>query len=375
MKKIMLSLVVFSSLLFPIGTQAMEVTFLNPGKEGERFWDMVTETMRAAAKDLGIDLEVIYAQRNRVKMATLGRQITARENPPDYLILVNEEQAAEKIFLSSQGTKIKVLMLLSDFLPAQRETVGFLGSENPNLLGAVIPDYHAAGRRMMQALYHCAEDLRKQGPYHMLALGGDQLTPASIGRNQGAMLVIQEQPDITLDRFLYANWNQQEASNLTDRYLKWAARNGIQPSAIWAANDPIALGARDALVANSLTPGEDVCLVGLNWSSQGLAMVRSGEMLLTDGGHFLGRAWSMVMLHDYHQRRLKGDTAPLGRVNFQMQSIDNNNIDQYTLNLGDENWNKIDFRGFSLLPSQNYGDYDFSLQNVFSQIKLTKRYP
>ena len=51
---------------------AMSVTFINPGKQGEKFWDMVSQTMQAAADDLDITLEVIYAQRNRVQMRKLG---------------------------------------------------------------------------------------------------------------------------------------------------------------------------------------------------------------------------------------------------------------------------------------------------------------
>ena len=172
-----------------------------------------------------------------------------------------------------------------------------------------------------------------------------------------------------MDRFLYANWNEQEASDLTASYLQWAQRNGIQPRAVWAANDPIAIGASEALKANHLKPGEDVCLVGLNWSAQGLAMVQRGEMLLSDGGHFFAGAWAMVMLHDYHQRSLSGNHSQPGQVTFQMQSIDQANIDLYRQKLGDENWEKIDFRGFSLTPLQDYTEYDFSLENVFLQIK------
>lgn len=357
-----------SSLLACTSAQAMEVTFLNPGTEGERFWDMVTETMRAASKDLDIDLEVVYAQRNRVKMAALGLEITARETPPDYLILVNEEQAAQKILLSSQNAGIKTLMLLNDFLPSQREAVGFPGEGN-SLLGAVVPDNHAAGKRMMQALLDCVEKNKTSKPYHVLALGGDKLTPASLERNAGAMSVVNQQTEIKLDRFLYANWNQQDAAKLTDRYLKWANNNGVQPSAIWAANDPIAMGANQALKANNLKAGKDVCLVGLNWSAQGLQMVRSGEMLLTDGGHFFAGAWSMIILHDYHLRSQDGDDRVPGRISFQMQSINSANIDRYSKVLSDENWEKIDYRGFKLAPAHSYSDYDFSLQRVFSQIK------
>ncbi|WP_415881893.1 ABC transporter substrate-binding protein [Neptuniibacter sp. QD34_54] len=346
----------------------MNVTFINPGKQGERFWDMVTETMQAAATDFNIKLEVIYAERNRVEMASLGIKATQREVPPDYLILVNEEQAAEKIILAAAEKKIKTLMLLSDFLPKQRDRVGFPGGKNPHLLGAITPDYFAAGKRMMTALLHCAEQKQHKTPYHVLAIGGDQLTPASIGRNEGALSVIKQHNELKLDRFLYANWNQKDAERLTRKYLHWAQQNQIIPSVIWAANDPIAFGAKAALEAHNLKAGEDVCLVGLNWSSEGLKLVKNGEMLLTDGGHFLGGAWSMVLLHDYHQQQLKGIDTPIGDIRFQMQSIDKTNINLYLSHLGNEQWNKIDFTQFALSDVDGSTDYDFSLEKVFSSI-------
>lgn len=355
-------------IVFPISASAMEVTFLNPGKQGERFWDMVTETMQAAAADFDIQLEVVYAQRNRIKLVELGKQITSRDNPPDYLILVNEEQAADKVFKSTQGTEIKTLMLLNDFLPRQRTSVGYPGDEGSNLLGSIVPDNEAAGRRMMQALLDCAENKNVAPPYHILAIGGDRTTPASLDRNNGALAVVKGNDQLKLDRFLYANWNQTEAEELTSNYLRWAARNNISPIGIWAANDPIALGAKAGLTKAGYSPGSDVCLVGLNWSKQGLNMVKNGEMILTDGGHFLAGAWSIILLHDYHRNSEKSGTEVPGRVNFQMQSIDQNNLAPYLHFLGDENWGKINFSRFSLSEGLSYSNYDFSLENVFQSI-------
>lgn len=347
----------------------MSVTFVNPGKEGERFWDMVTETMRAAAADFDIELEVIYAQRNRVRMAEQGIAVTQRETPPDYLILVNEEQAAEKILLAASQKRIRTLMLLNDFLPEQRTRVGLPGGVHKNLLGAITPDNFGAGKRMMLALRHCANQSNVQSPYHFLAIGGDKLTPASIDRNGGALAVVNNhQNEIKLDRFLYANWNRAEAKALTHRYLQWAKRNQITPAAIWSANDPIAFGAREALQENGLQAGKDVCMVGLNWSAEALRLVRSGELLLSDGGHFLAGAWSMVLLKDYHFRQKRGNDQPIGSVRFQMQSIDATNVEQYLTHLGDEDWDKIDFNRFLLGDSSKNHDYDFSLKHVFNSI-------
>lgn len=356
------------SMLFSSASLGMSVTFLNPGKQGERFWDMVTETMQAAAEDFQIDLEVIYAERNRVRMTQLGVAVTQRDSPPDYLILVNEEQAAEQILLAASRKQIRTLMLLNDFLPQQHARVGQPG-DNPYLLGAIIPDNFSAGKRMMTALLQCVQQRHLQPPSHVLAIGGDQLSPASIDRNNGALAVLEANTDkVTLDRFLYANWNQQEAESLTLRYLKWAKRNQVKPAAIWSANDPIAFGAHTALTASGYTPGKDICMVGLNWSAQGLERVKSGELLLTDGGHFLAGAWAMVLLHDYHARLQQGQDKPIGHVQFQMQSIDSNNVERYLDSLGDENWGKIDFTRFLQDDKPDSNTYDFSLNHVLNTI-------
>jgi len=365
MKLLLKSSVIFLLSLFSNFCFAIEVTFVNPGKQGERFWDMVTETMKAAAEDFDINLEVLYAQRNRLNMTKLGVEVTQRLSPPDYLILVNEEQAAEKILQASKGKDIRILMLLNDFLPEQQDRIGSPAS-NPNLIGSIVPDNFGAGQRMMQALQECASKKDLEKPLHMLAIGGDQLTPASIDRNNGALSVIKNNPEIHLDRFLYANWNQQEAEQLTTNYLQWTKRNNITPTAIWSANDPIAMGAWQAMLREGLSSNQ-ICLVGLNWSADGLKMVKQGDMLLTDGGHFLAGAWSMVLLHDHHNKRQQNPATKLGRVSFQMQSIDQHNIDQYLEKLGDENWNIINFKGFSLKSTEK--EYSFTLDRVLSLSK------
>ncbi|WED25723.1 ABC transporter substrate-binding protein [Vibrio sp. DW001] len=363
-------LILLSSLtLFPSISYATNVIFLNPAKKGDRFWDMVTETMVAAADDFDMTLEVIYADRSRSKMMHLGKEIANRPNPPDYLILVNEEQSAETVFLETLGSDIKTLMLLNDFTPIQHERIEFAMLGNQNLVGSVIPDNYSAGQRQMQALHLCAKPLADNKLIHMLAIGGDKVTPASIERNLGALSVIRKNDDIVLDRFLYANWSQEEARRLTDSYIKWSIQTNIQATAIWAANDLIAIGAKQAIEANGLNAGTDICVVGLNWSMQGLKLVKSGHLVATDGGHFLAGAWALVALNDYHTRTDNNNKTPLGKIHFQMQSIDSTNVDQYLTKLGDENWSKINFKGFELTNEQSYSDYDFSLQNVFAQIE------
>jgi ABC-type sugar transport system substrate-binding protein len=86
------------------------------------------------------------------------------------------------------------------------------------------------------------------------------------------------------------------------RYLDWTAataekwvcdfiQTGPRIDALWAANDPMALGAMTALREGGYAPGKDVLIGGVNWSHDAVDKVLDGEMVVTHGGHFLLGAW------------------------------------------------------------------------------------
>ena len=151
---------------------ALNVTFINPGNQGEHFWDMVTDTMKAAAIDLDISLEVFYADRNRIQMQNIGISVTRRQQKPDVILIVNEEQA-------------------SDWQEV--------------MLGSLTPNNFGAGARMMEALIQCASEIEKKDSINLLMIPGDQLTPASIERSEGGLSILKQQPNVILHRFLFAN--------------------------------------------------------------------------------------------------------------------------------------------------------------------------
>lgn len=348
---------------------ALEVTFINPGKQGERFWDMVTDTMTAAANDLDISLEVIHADRSRIKMQDIGISVNSRKQKPDVILIVNEEQASDSIVRAASEQGVKVLMLLNDLLPDQKIDLQHeLATDwQKVMLGSITPNNFGAGARMMEALTQCASELEKTDSINLLMIGGDQLTPASIERNEGGLSILKQQPHVILHRLLFANWNQKDAQQLTDKYLIWAKRNQIAPHAIWAANDPIAQGALNALKQHDFTAGVDTCLVGLNWSPEGLAMVHNKEMVHTDGGHFLAGAWSMVLLKDIFMQPTAHKT-PID-IRFEMQAINSQNIEQYQRVFGTETWTKIDFTRFLVHNKKSLQTYNFSMDALFQSVK------
>ena len=329
---------------------SLNVTFINPGYQGERFWDMVSSSMRAAADDLDIALEIHYAQRDRHSMQALAREVLSEASPPDYLVLVNEEQAAVELLEQAEARGIDVLFLLNGPSAEQRLHIGAPGERYHYWVGVIEPDNFAAGARMAEALLQAAP--KQTDPLPTLALLGDTLTPASIGRNGGMLDVLLEEPRIRLDRLLTAHWNQEEARTLTAGYLRWLARRNEAPALIWAANDPIALGAIEALQDAGFAPGEDVLLVALNWSPEGIRRVARGELLLTDGGHFLAGAWAMVMLRDLADSVIEVTDAS---VRFPMTALTASDVALYGHVLESPDWSHIDFTRFRYAAT----GYDF----------------
>jgi len=342
--------------------ERVNAVFVNPGKTGEVFWDLVSATMRAAGRQLDIDVEILNSERNRRNMIDLGMGVVTRSTPPDYLIIVNEEAAVTPVIEAANAAGIKTFLLSNAFAGAEADRYGRPRTVLRHWIGSLTPDMHAAGTRMTRALVEAGMTQKRfgaDGKLHLLALGGDELTPNSIARTAGFTSFIEDRPDVVVDRLLFANWNAVEAETLTDRYLRWAHRTGIRPSGIWAANDPMALGAIKAIEANDLAAGRDIDVVGLNWSPDAIAQVAAGRMILTDGGHFLSGGWAIVMLRDHANGCDFAETR--ADQSFPLASLDRSNLADLAERIEGRKFDDIRFGQFLAGPGNRCGRYDFSL--------------
>ncbi|MFM8769759.1 MAG: sugar ABC transporter substrate-binding protein, partial [Rubrivivax sp.] len=93
---------------------AQRVAFINPGKSDEAFWVSATRAMEAAARDLGVELEVRYAERQFPLALELAREIAARPEAqrPNYVVVVNEGAAGPEL-LRILADKTQVFMAYS----------------------------------------------------------------------------------------------------------------------------------------------------------------------------------------------------------------------------------------------------------------------
>jgi hypothetical protein len=63
----------------------VKVAFINPIGPPE-FWQLVCTTMKAAAAELRINVEIRDSHHHRDKAIAIGRDFLAERPPPDYLI-------------------------------------------------------------------------------------------------------------------------------------------------------------------------------------------------------------------------------------------------------------------------------------------------
>jgi ABC-type sugar transport system substrate-binding protein len=349
------------------------VVFINPGFANYGFWHDVTNTMSAAADQLGFDLEVHYGDRQWTKMVRNAEAVINGLDKPDFLILVNEYQEGGRLLAMADKAGIPTLLLLNSLTPEQRQTYGVPGDPLQYWVASITPNNEIAGYEMARSLVSDADTLRGSSlpPIALLTLAGDNNTPASQMRLQGLERALNDFPQLEELRRISVNWSGEVAYKRTRLWLE----SGQKLGAVWAANDAIALGAIKAIREAGLKPGVDVKVAGLNWSQDAIQHVMDGEMMLTHGGHFLAGAWAMVMLYDVVQGHDFYSVANNGKteIYFPMTAINQVNASDYLEHFGSEQWSRIPFRDFSLTHSKKLTGYQFTLDKLIYSLRQPLR--
>ncbi|WP_256359947.1 ABC transporter substrate-binding protein [Thalassospira sp. TSL5-1] len=360
-------LVSFSGLSAWAGaSETPRVAFINPGYGDRGFWKDVSDVMHVAAHQFGLEIVEFDSNRQWPLMAENASRVFAMDPPPDFIVASNEHQQGGRIILEANARKIPLFMILNDLTDAQKSRLGHAGKKLPYWIATLIPDNRKAGYEIAQSLVLADQKQHADEAQHdicLLSLAGDWNTPASLARLDGLDRALAEFPHLKEKRRLYANWSYEEGYNRTADWLPEGCLD-----AVWAANDDIARGAIAAVEDAGRVPGKDVVVGGLNWSTDGLKLVKAGKMTMTHGGHFLAGAWVMVMVNDY---RHGIDIQKMGPdFFFPMQAITRDNVDMFEEKFANRDWNIVDFSSFSLSGKDGEDtSYHFDLAHLLGAIK------
>lgn len=341
---------------------SLSVVFINPGRADEPYWRSVTRFMQPAAQQLDIQLEVLYAERDSLKMMELAKQITQRARKPDYLIIVNERRVGGDMLKLAEQARIKTLIAFSTFENEELAEFGVPRQKYKYWLGSITPNAVTAGRLTAAELVRQALKLgavADDGKVHVALIAGDNGTPTSVQRTAGATSTLSGNPVVVLEEVVYADFDRaqakKQAAGLLARYPKL--------NAVWVASDLMAYGAMEAAEAVGRKPGKDLLFSAINNSPEVLQARIQGRISSLAGGHFAAGAWALVMLYDYHHHvDFITEGLELRRPLF---SLFDEALAQHFLNrFGKEDFSSVDFRAFSKYLQPQLRNYEFSLAPV-----------
>lgn len=346
--------------LLPLPALAFSVTFVNPGRHDEPYWVSASRAMQAAARDLGIELEVLYAERDHLKMIDLVRQVTVRPRKPDYLIVVNEKLVAPAMLRLANAARLPTLLAYNALSPGQRAEIGRPRQQLHYWLGSLVPDNEQAGRDTLDALVATA---RQRGllnaPADLLMISGDPATPASVERLRGAQQALAAYPGVRLVQVVNGMWQRERAYQQTD----WLLARHPRTRLIWTANDLMAFGVRQSLQEHGRQAGRDVLIATVNNSPEVMRARIDGDISTLSGGHFLTGAWALVMLYDYaHGKDFADEGLELQKPIFGL--ITPVMAQRYLDKFAGNDFASIGFRRFSRRLNPALRHYDFRFQRA-----------
>lgn len=358
------------TLVLPAAAMAMSVVFLNPGKPDEVYWQTASNSMSAAAKDLDVRLEVLYANRNHLNTLTQARQLAARavKDRPDYVILSNDHAVGFEVIRILDAANIKTFLAFSGLREQSERLLATVPRQHfKGWLGSLEPRAEDAGYLTARALIQHGQQHHMEAPdgrLHMLAIAGDRSTPASLKRNEGMRRAVAEAKNVVVDQEVYAEWSRAKAQEQSE----WLFKRHFQARLIWAGSDLMAFGAMDSWKSQGGEPGKDAYFSAVNTSSEALAALESGSLTALAGGHFIAGAFGLVMLYDYHHGKdFKEEGLELDRSMFILFSKDD--ARRFRRHFGQLNFDQVDFKKFSKVLNPRLHKYEFNFRQILTQVE------
>lgn len=264
------------------------------------FWQTLKEGVEERAAENGVSVDVIPLPTN----AGVDQQVAQMEDAvtKGYQgIILGTIDAAGIVPGIQAANEAGIPVLAVDTAPAGGDLISLVQTDNV-----------AASRMGGEYL---AEQLGGKGK--VLNLQGDMANQTAQARNDGLHEALDQYPDIeVIDQS--AHWQQQEGLSITENILT----SDPDLAAIFAANDPPALGAIQALKSAGR---DDVIVVGFDAIDDALCAIKGGEMTATVAQ--FPRVMGVVGV-DLMVRYLNGEEVP-EKVDSGAALIDSENVDQH----------------------------------------------
>lgn len=172
------------------------------------------------------------------------------------VIITSPKDSANLNNVLHEARQAGIKVLVFDRQPSRQEYDIFIGADNP-MLGSAAAEFLIENR---------------QGKANILELWGDIATSPAIGRHEGFLKILADNPQSHCVAEGYGNWDETQAEAATDSLLP------LYPeiNAIFAHNDRMAMGARKA---TRKAGREDILIAGIDAvPTLGMKAVADGDI-------------------------------------------------------------------------------------------------
>lgn len=337
------------------------VLLLSPFNEDTQFGEIRHQTITAAAKDLGMALEIIPANDhhnlNREKMQSIFK------SRPDY-VLMNYLPHTEHVLKYCDENNIKALLLTQ--LETKTDSIGKPRERYKNWIGSISASEYDIGKNIINTLNNAENNYKfknkTQNPSisntsTILAFNGHRSTPTAVFRKKG-LLESADKLDISIGDIYELSWD----ADIATKPLFTALKNHPEATLFWAASDDISLEIIKKMKSIGKIPNVDFFTVGVDWTLAGLESIERGEMLASVGGQLLDYSWAMVLLYDYHYGYDFSDYS-LNNIS-PAYVIDSSNVIPMKEFIYHKGWNNINFKRYSRRHNSEFKGYRFDIMTL-----------
>jgi len=340
------------------------VLFVNPTWPGHPHWQRITDTMRSAAHEFGIEVNVIYAgyedRNKRLAYRDLVLSASRQKPRPDYVVFMFYKSVGTETLAALETAKIHSFTINTPIPDNERESIGYPQEHFKYWLGHIAPDDKLVGAQLAIDLLAQVADNRRPAavPVEGLGLTGDWLSSAAQDRKSGLQAIIKPE-QLKIRQIVPASWDEEIARTKTRILLKRYPHVRY----IWCASDTMALGAIAALKDLKVWQQDYFIIGGVDWTKEGLTAIADGELDASIGGHFLDGGWVMVMIYD-HAHGVRLDKVQT-RLISPMKVLTRDNISHYQSKLADLSVAPLQFSSFSLYNTGHL-EYRFDIDQAMS---------
>lgn len=336
---------------------APKVLFVSPSHPDDPFFKHVESYAKIAADNLGLKLDIIYGEGNRLWQL---EQLTAyfRKQQPEYIAVQTYSGGAKALmdFLAGYPAT-KVITLERIILPHESAEIGIPGEKYSNWFAEIYFDNVNASRALTNTLLAHCRSKAVAGRKGVVGLNGANGFEAE-QRGFALTTLTELDADYAFHQVVPSQWLRELAASQSQQLL----RRYPNTSVFWAASDWMALGVLDMLATNNL-PATDYCVGGFDWIPESIEKISAGDMVASVGGHYMMGAWAMVAIYDHWHGSLPSHLLK-GAPAFELEVISISNVKNYLALLKPDYWHNFNFRTLTFKHNPQQPQYFFQLAPV-----------